>query len=448
MFVVTRRKRYERPNHYTRTSFKNSDSHFDMPQHDTLQDDEDYSSDLTIAVRRVEAAICAFGGTLNSNRKQQTWSIFRHKGASPEERLQYERALPSRYLLSGSRISWEVEEHPPIYVDQEGGAFAVQMPSQKKAGIDAVTGDHSGNSSADSSTQSGSQRIFAEGEPRSDDLKMKYRCKLCGQPKQNHNCPHQLPLQRSIGVMVYPAVNSYTAAEPGEIAPALTKMNNFVSYDSDQGSPQPEHSSRPQGGILVSVHPSTVTPETRGSSILHSPQSSLSAPSSEDTMTSSHTSGPPAHGGKPEARGSKRSNAHLEPAAATRSESVRKSPFVASVILRPEHYRAVTLMTHDNAKFGRETPTTTTTAYQYPAVPLTFAERKRLSDTLFYLTREIHPSMTTDCAAALRNARESNEWDLAVAELLTQVVVGLYCGEGDVRLDGLQQYLLALGISC
>ena len=126
----------------------------------------------------------------------------------------------------------------------------------------------------------------------------------------------------------------------------------------------------------------------------------------------------------------------------------RRAPFVASVHLRPEHYRAVTPQTSQAEKKEKDAPTTTsTTAYQYPAMPLTFAERKRLSDTLFFLSKEI-PSMTADCAAALREARKNNDWDLAVAELLTQVVVGLYCGEGDVRLDGLQRYLLALGISC
>lgn len=87
------------------------------------------------------------------------------------------------------------------------------------------------------------------------------------------------------------------------------------------------------------------------------------------------------------------------------------------------------------------------TDYQYPAIPLTFSERKRLSDTLFFLSKEI-PSITADCAAALREARRNSEWDLAVAELLTQVVIGLFCGEGDIRLDGLHRYLLALGISC
>ena len=56
--------------------------------------------------------------------------------------------------------------------------------------------------------------------------------------------------------------------------------------------------------------------------------------------------------------------------------------------------------------------------------------------------------MSQGCAVVLREAREKDDWDQAVAELLTQVVVGLYCGEGDYRLEGLQQYLLTIGVSC
>ena len=41
-----------------------------------------------------------------------------------------------------------------------------------------------------------------------------------------------------------------------------------------------------------------------------------------------------------------------------------------------------------------------------------------------------------------------NMWDLAIAELLTQLIVALYCQEGDRCLDGLQNYLLYLGVSC
>ena len=222
--------------------------------------------------------------------------------------------------------------------------------------------------------------------------------------------------------MVYPAVNSYTAAEPGTVAPALTKMNNFVSYDSDHGSPQPHYP-------VIGAHhagqkpkfPSTITPDSlRGGTLYHSPQSSLSVQSSEDNMA----------GAKLEAAiGQKRSHSLM-----VSESSTQRQTFVESVSLRPEHYRAVTSATDSGQ-------------YRYKAIPLTFAERKRLSDTLFFLSREI-PNMTSDCASILRDARKDNEWDTAIAELLTQIVVGLYCGEGDSRLDGLQHYLLALGVSC
>ena len=85
--------------------------------------------------------------------------------------------------------------------------------------------------------------------------------------------------------------------------------------------------------------------------------------------------------------------------------------------------------------------------FEYPHVPLSFKERKRLSDTLFYLSRDI-PSLTSDVANLLKVAREKDEWDLAISELLTQTIVGLYCREGDHRLDGLRTYMLSLGISC
>jgi hypothetical protein len=137
---------------------------------------------------------------------------------------------------------------------------------------------------------------------------------------------------------------------------------------------------------------------------------------------------------------SSRKRKHEEVSKAGRGKSIFRHPqaplFAPSFQLRPEHYRAVSSQTDDSL-----------TGYKYAPVPATFLERKRLSDTLFYLSREI-PSMTSQCATVLREARANNDWDQGVAELMTQVVVGLYCGEGDIRLDGLQQYLLTLGISC
>jgi hypothetical protein len=276
---------------------------------------------------------------------------------------------------------------------------------------------------------------------------MKYRCKLCGQLKNNHNCPYRQPLQRSIGVMVYPAVNSFTSFEPGTIAPPLTKMNNFVSYDSDQGSPEPEHSTR-----KWSQKTSAVTPDSLGGaasgSFYHSPQSSLSAQSAEEghgAATVAHARAVAVDGTRScgQAPPRKRSHVVIEKNL-EHATSSKHALFVATVALRPEHYRAVTQSSKEsNGEVEQETPM----AYQYPPVPLTFAERKRLSDTLFYLSKKI-PNMTADCAALLREARSNDEWDQAIAELLTQVVVALCCREDDVRFKGLQQYLLGLGVSC
>lgn len=251
------------------------------------------------------------------------------------------------------------------------------------------------------------------------------RCKLCGQLKQNHNCPYQQSLQRSIGVMVYPAVNAYTASEPGVLAPALSKMNNFVSYDSSNNNtsdwlPQPH-----------------VTPETKSRDI-HSSQSSLSSTESIDPATNSNM---PSFNGYPRqlptqvAAGRKRTNQQMHQEGYIKP---RKRHFVKTLALRQEHYRAVTPRSNDKKDSSE---------FMYPHVTLTFRERKRLSDTLFFLSKEI-PNMTIPVASLLRAARDKDEWDLSVAELLTQIVVGLYCREGDHRLDGLQDYLLRLGVSC
>jgi hypothetical protein len=372
---------------------------------------------------------------VNLDRNQHTWSIFRDKGEYTEARRHYEESLPSRFHLSSSRVSWEVEGHPPVYLPpQEDNSSDAQGSRTCKR----LKSDYSDDGNDSSSTAS--DRTAAVDDAHSESTKMRYKCKLCGQLKQNHSCPYQQPLQRSIGVMVYPAVNAFTAAEPGAIAKPLTKMNNFVSYYPEQGSPQvAENTPRSSLGTVYGAHPSTITPETpHVGPVAHSPQSSISAQSSEDPAIA--CARPPPHGPSGTGRGWKRTQDRL-------SEHTRDSRFAASVFLRPEQYRAVTPLKKDTSNNEQDVPTTASTSYQYPAVPLSFAERKRMSDTLFYLSREI-PSMTTDCAAALRAARQNREWDLAVAELLTQIVVGLYCSETDSRLDGLRQYLLTIGISC
>lgn len=399
----------------------------------------------------METAICAFGGSLNPTRKQEARSIFRLKGDASRRQL-YEKSLQSRYYLSGSHISWEVEKDPPIYLkgDDEDDDKSQDQSRAKSSTSKRGDGDKSRSSEASIDSNTLSTQSNQEKDP-----KLKYRCKLCGQQKQSHNCPFQQALARSIGVMVYPAVNSFTAAEPGTVAPSLTKMNNFVSYDSDQGS------NKPSGGPLGTRSKqclTTVTPDTLRNNVngvLSSPYSSVSNHSDEHPTPPSVASTSSARRRKLEENASmeegypsKRTRHAEGPGIAmpfpTGHKFSPESPtkhaiFVSSVTLRPEHYRAVTPKSDESPGSG--------SAYSYPVVPLTFSERKRLSDTLFHLSKEV-PSMTADCAMVLREARKNNEWDLAVAELLTQVVVGLFCVEGDCRLDGLQQYLLSIGISC
>lgn len=278
---------------------------------------------------------------------------------------------------------------------------------------------------------------------------MRYRCKLCGQPKQNHTCPYQQSLARSIGTMVYPAVNAFTSAEPGILAPALSDMNNFVGSGGDSVSSAEGSPSRPTPDRLRRLNPSgsgvgistaQVTPESmRGTprgvtspTVFNTPQRT----SSRTPSSSRRSSG----GGDNPASGprsaKKRSHGQMNGGSGevgTQDDLL----FVEPMDLKPEQFRMVTpskAITHPDA-------------FTYPALPLPYAQRKRLSDNLFSMSKEI-PQLTDECAAVLREARERDMWDLAVAELMTQVVVVVHCHDGDMCFEGLRRYLLTLGISC
>ncbi len=105
--------------------------------------------------------------------------------------------------------------------------------------------------------------------------------------------------------------------------------------------------------------------------------------------------------------------------------------------MKREQFRTVS-SPKDNSKRG---------AFTYPSLPLTYTQRKRLSDSLFAMSKEV-PGLTDECAIVLREGRQKQKWDLAVAELLTQVVITVHCRDGDNTLEGLRQYLLTLGIAC
>lgn len=434
--------------------------------------------DLIIALRRVESAICAFGGHIAQQQapQQQRYpsanTIFRPR-VSPEREF-YNSRFHQRYILAPNNISWHVEEDPPIITATE--MFEKEQKStsnarSKKGDVD--------NKDERSGAENASPNSRGSVVPIDSQQKMKYRCKLCGQLKQNHNCPYQQSLQRSIAVMVYPYANAFTASEPGILTKPLSQMNNFVSYDSsqlDEGGKSPN----PFASIGTSYHHEVnhVSPETSKSSrkLHHSPQAS-----SVSTLSDTDRSTP--------ARGIKRRHEYINHTAASLSYQQESQAYnrtlgaeshislgpttghpmcdrqrtafsPSNITLRPEHYRAVTPTNkrssprsdvHSSEKLSsnfHQVDADIECEYEYPKIPSSFGERKRLSDTLFFLSKDLPPSTTTHISNLLRLGRDHDEWDLCVAQVMAQVVVALYCNRKDFRLNGLQQYLLGIGISC
>jgi hypothetical protein len=245
--------------------------------------------------------------------------------------------------------------------------------------------------------------------------------------------------------MVYPAVNAFTSDEPGVLAPALSEMNNFIgaggdSVSSDQGSPSRPTPDRMRllnaSGSLVGTSTAQVTPESlRGTPRGVTSPAPYSTPQRQG-VRSSATPGSVVSSSRKSipssVRSKKRSHAQLNGEVGTQDDLL----FVEPMDLKPEQFRMVTpskAMNHPDA-------------FTYPALPLPYAQRKRLSDNLFSLSKEV-PQLTDECAAVLREARERDLWDLAVAELMTQVVVVVHCHDGDMCFEGLRRYLLTLGIS-
>jgi hypothetical protein len=118
----------------------------------------------------------------------------------------------------------------------------------------------------------------------------------------------------------------------------------------------------------------------------------------------------------------------------TKEETVPDHLFIDKQDLVPEQYRVIT-----NNRDSQ--------SYDYPTLPVPYAQRKRMSNAVFAMSKSI-PGLTEECAIVLSDARKKDAWDFAVAELMTQVVVLTHCQEGDWRLDGLSKYLLSLGIAC
>lgn len=426
-------------------------------------------------MRRITSSVCAFGGSIigdrstpSGNGSADASSIFRAKKAdghatvtpssssgtppgnrqSSRQKVRYDELLPSRYYENENRLSWEFEETPPI-----GGLDDDDEDDKKKRGRGGSGhGEEFGSSGAGSPTNSDAMKSDGPDGKKGliDQPKMRYRCKLCGLPKQNHTCPYQQSLQRSIGTMVYPAVNAFTSNEPGMLAPTLTEMNNFISSGSESVSSPDNSPNRPSPGRRGSRHstpsrskPSNVTPDSKANSPGSRAGSSFGTPKRNATPQSSKRkarSGSTSHatperaGTSKEVTGSaarKRPHAQISEAGDPANDLL----FVDAVELRPEQFRMITPSKNRSG------------AYTYPSLPLPYAQRKRLSDNLFALSKEV-PQLTDECAVVLREAREKDMWDLAVAELMTQVVIVIHCHEADTRMEGLRQYLLTLGIAC
>lgn len=391
--------------------------------------------ELEIARRRVNSAVHAFGGYTKPIPRSHQSTIFRDRKSSAKD--YYDNHFHRRYFVTGDHISWELENNPPVisngmfHSDERGEASSYHARQDDKS-------TEQNSASADGSCRDLSGSLV----PMDSQQKMRYRCKLCGQLKQNHNCQFQQSLQRSIAVMVYPAVNAFTANEPGVLTKPLSEMNNFVSYDeSSEHYYQQEVS--PDHPAVTSARMNRVTPESTKLRLLHhSPESS--SLSTHSSHYHHHSNDPSPH------RGRKRQHVQVDATTPPSADRVNTRPtpyFVPTTLaLRPEHYRAVTPRKTEGRDGNESLVGGASEEYQYPHVPLTFQERKRLSDTLFFLSKEV-PTMTDRVAPLLRMAREKDEWDLAVSQILAQLVVALYCGEGDYCLDGLHRYLLGIGIA-
>jgi len=390
---------------------------------------------------------------------------------------------------NGSRISWDAEESPDIIKSSSPSRKKIKrshnvkvlpdtLPSSTIAQLprndiiessDVKSSDIVSNSDDEcrridttlfkdlknlSSKPSSDLNSEFDGDKDKDDVsensenenqgKMRYRCKLCGKPKQNHICPFQQSLQRSIGVNVFPVVNAFTACEPGHLAPALDEMNNFVSGQESSSTENTPSRSSPTSSIGKSPNPMlvtsqkqlpTVTPETLKSGMHQRNISNqcLNSPSVMSTLSV----------GTPQRSSFRRtSNDHPTPSTSNQRKCFSSDVnnishnFMKSTELRPEQYRIVSVSASQEENM-----------YVYPHLSLPDKQRISLSDNLYRLSKEV-PLLTNDCAAILRVAQEKDMWDVAVAELITQVIVVMHCPKEDNRLDGLSHYLLSLGFSC
>jgi hypothetical protein len=136
-----------------------------------------------MSTRRVEAAICAFGGYLKSNEQEpcrQAISIFRLRNGrnkSPSKEF-YDSRFHRRYFVNGNHVSWDVEENPPIAAHQQSRRPNQLTDRQTMSGRDSPNGQRN----IDQSTSQGADQEQWDSHNSSgsavtieNQQKMKYR---------------------------------------------------------------------------------------------------------------------------------------------------------------------------------------------------------------------------------------------------------------------------------
>ena len=362
-------------------------------------------------------------------------------GENSSNQKSYEQQLHMRYYENDARLSWDVEENPPVESmnskplrnssSQQSSKLHKSKEDdseEKKSGANESKGDIHENENENIRVL----EVKSEGE-NTDTPKMKYRCKLCGQPKQNHTCPYQQALQRSIGTMSFPALNAFQCKEPGKLAPSLSDMNNFVDLegdddddDDDDDDPTPYYEDGEESSNHQDIQIDDDTPAGPVSEMRSSVKRHLDSP--PDVQSSS------ALGATTEYTGKRRKLSR--PKEGQEEYSGDDKLFHEPMEIKPEQYRLVSSL-----------PTSEVGTFKYPTLPLTFKQRKSMSESLFELSQGI-TGLTDECAEVLQVARETDSWDLAVSELMTQILVVLHCPLEDDVLDGLRQHLMSLGFSC
>lgn len=383
--------------------------------------------EVKVSKRRLLSTVCLFGGYKvshdNINICQLKDKHFDSAITKSHSELHYEQQLPFRYFENETRLSWDIEENPPVENIRHGS----NPTNNVGRGLSTSVDDNFNQEKTSNSNIDNSEQFLAEENPSfveeedtkrsNESTKAKYRCKLCGQPKQNHTCPYQQSLQRSIGTMSYPALNAFECNEPGKLAPTLSEMNNFFNlFDDDQLDPSLSNCDsfgHTIQGLTIDRNLSKMEFSSDGNAMPEDHAQSLKSKKRKISILSSFPSS---------CEGDYSNDCLLR----TKAE------------MRPEQYRTVS---EDNISFSSHG------SYNYPELPLTFVQRRCMSDSLYNLSRCNH-GLLDEVSNVLDEAQRGPLWDVAVAELMAQVLVIQYCPIGDKTLEGLRRYLLKFGISC